>query len=63
MDNIKDILFNNITKEDFEEYQAVRESGDTNMFDIKVVAMLSGLDYKQVITIMENYSELIAKFN
>jgi hypothetical protein len=33
-----------ITKEQFQAYESVRQSGVTNMFDVRTVGMLSGLD-------------------
>jgi len=51
-----------ITKEDFAAYEDVRSSGVTNMFDVKTVSMLSGLDRETIIEIMENYSDLMEKY-
>jgi len=51
-----------VTKEDFEAYKEVQESGMTNMFDIKNVAGLSGLEREQIFYIMDNYGELQAEF-
>jgi len=51
-----------VTKEDFEAYKEVQESGMTNMFDIKNVAGLSGLEREQISYIMDNYEELQAEF-
>ena len=51
-----------ITKEDFEAYEAVRASGVTNMFDVKTVEILSGLSKEKIITIMKNYSKLLEKY-
>jgi len=47
-----------ITKEQFESYEAVRESGVTNMFAVNTVCELSGLTREQVMEIMKNYSAL-----
>ena len=55
-------ITNEITKEDFIAYEAVRQSGVTNMFDVGVVSKLSGLTREQIIGIMKNYSELVKKF-
>lgn len=52
----------NITKEQFEAYEEVRLSGATNMFDTGMVSKLCGLDRKQILTIMANYSKLKFKF-
>ena len=47
-----------ITKEDFEAYEDVRVSGATNMFNVKAVEMLSGLDREKIIAIMKNYEKI-----
>ena len=52
-----------ITKENFEAYVNVQESGITNMFDVKMVQSLSGLEKEQIMTIMTNYGELKEKYN
>ena len=52
----------NITKEDFQHYEAVRASGITNMFDVKTVEQLSGLDREKIMAIMNNYTELMKEF-
>lgn len=51
-----------ITKEKFETYENVRKSGVTNMFDVKTVEIISGLDREEILNIMENYSEYIVKY-
>ena len=68
-----DITYNNmnkklnkmekITKEDFEAYVDVQESGVTNMFDVKTVGMLSGLEKEQIMAIMANYGQLKEKYD
>jgi hypothetical protein len=52
-----------ITKEKFEAYVDVQESGVTNMFDVRIVGMLSGLDREEIMAIMQNYSNLKEKYN
>ena len=52
-----------ITKEQFEAYVDVQESGVTNMFDVKTVGQLSGLEKEQIMTIMKNYGELKDKYD
>lgn len=47
-----------ITREQFEAYVDVQESGMTNMFDVKTVGDLSGLERPTIISIMEQYSKL-----
>lgn len=53
-----------ITKEEFETYEKVRISGETNMWDIKAVVRFSNfiLDEKKCLTIMGNYGKLMEKF-
>ena len=66
MDNINDNKLNKmekITKEQFEAYVDVQESGVTNMFDVRTVGDLSGLEKEQIITIMQNYIELKDKYD
>ena len=66
MDNINDKNNNKmteITKEQFEAYVDVQESGVTNMFDVKTVGQLSGLEKEQIMTIMTNYGELKDKYD
>ena len=52
-----------ITKEQFEAYVDVQESGVTNMFDVKTVGQLSGLEKEQIMTIMQSYGELKEKYD
>jgi len=52
----------NITRDDFEAYEQVRESGETNMMDTTMVSELSGLDRDVIVSIMRNYDELAEKF-
>jgi len=47
-----------ITEEDFREYESCRESGITNMFDIKNVEMITGLNREKIIAIMKNYEKI-----
>ena len=66
MDNINDNKLNKmekITKEQFEAYVDVQESGITNMFDVKMVESLSGLNKVEIMTIMTNYGELKDKYD
>ena len=48
----------NITQEDFNAYEDVRQSGVTNMFAIRVVAENSGLKKDKIVSIMKNDSAL-----
>ena len=52
-----------ITKEQFEAYVDVQESGITNMFDVQMVSGLSGLEKQQIMTIMPHYRELKDKYD
>ena len=52
-----------ITREDFEAYVDVQESGVTNMFNAKLVGELSGLEKEQILTIMQHYGELKDKYD
>ena len=51
-----------ITKKQFEAYVRVQNSGVTNMFDIRNVIALTGLNKEQCIAIMEQYNELTKKY-
>ena len=66
MDNINDKNNNKmteITQEQFEAYVDVQKSGVTNMFDVKTVGELSGLEKEEIMTIMKSYGELSEKYN
>ena len=52
-----------ITQEQFEAYVDVQESDLTNMFHVKTVGELSGLEKEQIMTIMTNYGELKDKYD
>ena len=52
-----------ITQEQFEAYVDVQMSGVTNMFDVRTVQSLSGLEKEQIMTIMQHYGELEEKYN
>ena len=52
-----------ITKDQFTAYVRVQKSGVTNMFDIRNVTALTGLDKNQCIAIMEQYFELTKKYS
>ena len=52
-----------ITQEQFEAYVDVQESGVTNMFDVRTVGQLSGLEKEKILTIMTNYGELKDKYD
>ena len=52
-----------ITQEQFEAYVDVQMSGVTNMFDVKTVGELSGLEKEEIMTIMQSYGELKEKYD
>ena len=52
-----------ISKKQFESYVRVQKSGVTNMFDVKNVTALTGLNKKQIMEIMSNYSEIEKFYN
>lgn len=52
-----------ITKEQFKRYVSVQMSGITNMFDVKTVGQLSGLEKEEIMTIMKSYGELKEKYD
>ena len=52
-----------ITQEQFEAYVDVQESGVTNMFDVKTVSELSGLEREEIMKIMTDYGTLREKYN
>lgn len=52
------------TKEQFEDYVAIRNSGVTNMFDVRTVCGLSdtGLTRELCLCIMSNFMELAKEY-
>jgi len=52
----------NVDMLDFVKFLDCRDSGVTNMFDIKNVMRFTGLSKEQIIYIMENFSELEEKY-
>lgn len=52
------------TKEQFEEYVAIRYSGVTNMFDFKYITTISttGLKKEHCIYIMRHFAELADEY-
>ena len=51
-----------ITREQFESYEKVRQSGVTNMFNVDLVCELSRLTRGECFYIMKNYSKLNKSF-
>ena len=60
----KENKMNDISQEQFQAYEDVRTSGATNMFDVPMVITLADglISKKEVLTIMDNYSELMKKY-
>ena len=52
------------TKEQFEDYLSIRDSGITNMWDVKVVCALSstGLTHDNCVYIMKYFEELASEY-
>lgn len=52
------------TKEQFEDYVAIRDSGMTNMFDVRTVCNLSvtGLTKEICLYIMTNFKDLAKEY-
>ena len=51
-----------ITQDDFNAYEEVRQSGVTNMYNVSVVSDYSGLSRDKIITIISNYDILNNKY-
>lgn len=51
-----------ITKEQFQAYEDVRASGATNMFDVRKVSQLSGLEREDIMMIMSTYASLCKRY-
>ena len=51
-----------ITQDDFQAYEDVRQSGVTNMFAVSTVSDYSGLSRDKIVSIMQNYSALHNKY-
>jgi len=53
-----------VTREEFETYERIRESGLTNMFDATMVEELSDevLNRGKILAIMKNYRELCESY-
>ena len=52
----------NITQEEFDAYEDVRQSGVTNMFAVNTVSDYSGLNRDKIVSIMKNYGALRDKY-
>ena len=51
-----------ITQDDFNAYEEVRQSGVTNMYNVSVVSDYSGLSRDKIITIISNYDTLSKRY-
>lgn len=51
-----------ITKEQFLRYEEVRQSGITNMFDVRTVSYLTGLSREELLEIKKEYTTLKEKY-
>lgn len=51
-----------ITEDEFEAYVSCQMSGVTNMFDVRTVQAITGLDRAKIMLIMKQYGELSEKF-
>lgn len=52
-----------VTKEQFDRYVKVQQSGKTNMFMIANIQQLTGMSRDDILEIMKNYNELDTKFS
>ena len=48
---------------DYMKYEDCRESGVTNMFDIRNVTALTGLSKEQIVYIIKNFDKLEKKYS
>ena len=63
MKQINNNKMTEITEKQFKAYVEVQKSGVTNMFDVKTVGQLSGLEKEEIMTIMKSYGELKEKYD
>jgi len=63
IDNQRKSNMMKITEKDVQAYEDVRQSGETNMFDVTTVSILSGLSKEKILIIMKDYSDLIKKYH
>ena len=47
-----------VSEKDFKAFVKVQKSGRTNMFDVRTVSILSGLDRETILAIMDQYNAL-----
>ena len=53
----------NVDMLDFVKYLDCRDSGVTNMFDVRNVTALTGLSKEQIVYIIKNFDKLEEKYN
>ena len=51
-----------VSEKDFARYVRVQMGGRTNMFDTRMVSLLSGLKRETILAVMDTYDELSTKF-
>lgn len=57
-----EVVIDGISREKFESYEQVRQSGVTNMFNVSLVCELTDLTKDECFYIMKNYSKLSQTF-
>ena len=50
------------TKEQFEQYVSIRDSGITNMFDVRFICEISSLTRENCLYIMKHFEELAEEY-
>lgn len=55
-------MINMISQYEFEQFEKVRESGKTNMYDLSTVSAMSGLGRDKLKEIMTGYDKLAKKW-
>jgi len=51
-----------VSERDFKAFVKVQMSGRTNMFDVRTVGILSGLDKETIMAVMDEYDALSALY-
>jgi hypothetical protein len=59
---MQSVELEDISLEDFQAYEDCRVSGVTNMFDVRNVERLTGLDRPTITVIMKHYNDLVEKY-
>ena len=58
-----EVVIDGISREKFESYEQVRQSGVTNMFNVSLVCELAEITKSECFYIMKHYSQLAQSFN